>query len=107
MSNDGMIQNLNLDFNVMQFQTIMETIQCMAPEGSPIVALALQRAEAANYVIAERSADGSRWEPFVDNWSHDRAKWARSEVASSASSNHRLADNDVRRRMWHNVSSKH
>jgi hypothetical protein len=67
MSNDGMIQNLNLDFNVMRFQTIMETIQCMTPEGSPIVALALQRAEAANYVTAERSADGSRGEPFVDN----------------------------------------
>jgi hypothetical protein len=38
--NAEMIQNLNLDFNVVQFQTIMEYIQRMAPEGSPIIALA-------------------------------------------------------------------
>jgi hypothetical protein len=38
--NDGMIKNLNLDFNVVWLQTIMESIQCMAPEDSPLVALA-------------------------------------------------------------------
>jgi hypothetical protein len=59
MFNDGMIQNLNPDFNIMRFQTIMKTIKCMAPDGSPLVALAQQRAEAANYVIAERSANNS------------------------------------------------
>jgi hypothetical protein len=55
--NNGMIQNLNLNFNAMQFQTIIESIQCMAPEGSPLVALAKQKAKDANLIIAERSAD--------------------------------------------------
>jgi hypothetical protein len=40
MPNDRMIRNLNLDFNVIWLQTIMESIQCMAPKGSPLVALA-------------------------------------------------------------------
>jgi hypothetical protein len=35
-----MIQNLNPDFNVIRLQTIMESIQWMAPKGSPFVALA-------------------------------------------------------------------
>jgi hypothetical protein len=48
-----MIQNLNLDFNAMQLQTIMESIQRMALEGSPLVALAQQGDEVANFVIAE------------------------------------------------------
>jgi hypothetical protein len=33
--NNGMIQNLNLDFNVVQLQTIMDSIQRMAPKGPP------------------------------------------------------------------------
>jgi hypothetical protein len=69
-----MIQNLNPDFNAMRLQTIMESIQRMEPEGSPLVALAQQGAEAANYIIAEQSADNPRGEPFVDNQSNDRAK---------------------------------
>jgi hypothetical protein len=40
MSNAEMIQNLNLDFNVIRLQTIMESILWMAPEGSLLVALA-------------------------------------------------------------------
>jgi hypothetical protein len=59
-SNNGMIQNLNLDVNIVRLQTIMESIQCMAPEGSPLVALARQGTEAANYIIAERSASNPR-----------------------------------------------
>jgi hypothetical protein len=51
--NDGMIQNLNPNFNVVHLQTIMESIQIMAHEGSPIVALAQQGAEVTNYVIAQ------------------------------------------------------
>jgi hypothetical protein len=39
-SNDGMIQNLNPDFNAIRLQTIMEYIQRMATEGSPLSALA-------------------------------------------------------------------
>jgi hypothetical protein len=37
--NDEMIQNLNLNFNAIQLQTIMESIQQMTPEGSPLIAL--------------------------------------------------------------------
>jgi hypothetical protein len=48
-SNDGMIQNLNPDFNVVWLQTIMESIQRMTPKGSPLVTLAQQGAKAANY----------------------------------------------------------
>jgi hypothetical protein len=36
----GLIQNLNLDFNVVRVQAIMETIQRMAPDGSPLALLA-------------------------------------------------------------------
>jgi hypothetical protein len=51
--NDEMIQNLNSDFNVVQLQTIMESIQRITPEVSPLVALVQQGAEVANHVIAE------------------------------------------------------
>jgi hypothetical protein len=36
----GLVQNLNPDFNVVRVQAIMETIQCMAPDGSPLALLA-------------------------------------------------------------------
>jgi hypothetical protein len=51
-SNDGMIRNLNSDFNAIRLETIMKSIQWMAPEGSPLVALAQQGAEVANVVVA-------------------------------------------------------
>jgi hypothetical protein len=51
-SNDGMIQNLNSDFNTIRLQTIMESIQRMTLEGSPLVALAQQGDEAVNFIIA-------------------------------------------------------
>jgi hypothetical protein len=35
----GLAQNLNSDFNVVRVQAIMETIQCMAPDGSPLAVL--------------------------------------------------------------------
>jgi hypothetical protein len=95
--NDGMIQNLNPDFNVTRLQTIMESIQRMAPEGSPLVDLAQQGAEAANFIIVQRSIGNPRGEPSVDNRSIDRVKRARSEAAASTSGNHRLADNDAHR----------
>jgi hypothetical protein len=50
--NDGMIQNLNSDFNSIRLQTTKESIQRMTPEGSPLVALAQQGAEAANFIVA-------------------------------------------------------
>jgi hypothetical protein len=39
-TSDRLAQNLNLDFNVVWLQTIMELIQRMAPERSPLLALA-------------------------------------------------------------------
>jgi hypothetical protein len=74
--NAGMIQNLNLDFNVMWFQTIMESIQRMAPEGSPLMALAQQGAEVANLVVAERLVGNPQREPSVGNRSIDRERQA-------------------------------
>jgi hypothetical protein len=61
----GLVQNLNPDFNVIWVQVIMETIQCMAPDGSPLALLAQQRAEAVNLVVAEKSAGVPREEPSV------------------------------------------
>jgi hypothetical protein len=58
MPNNEMIQNLNSDFNAIRLQTIMESIQWMAPEGSPLVALAQQGAEAANFII-ETTLEGN------------------------------------------------
>jgi hypothetical protein len=36
----GLARNMNLDFNTVQVQTIMETIQRIAPDGSPLAVLA-------------------------------------------------------------------
>jgi hypothetical protein len=55
-----MIQNLNLNFNPIQIQTIMESIQQMAHEGFPLVALAQQGAKVANVIVAQRSAGNPR-----------------------------------------------
>jgi hypothetical protein len=96
----GLIQNLNPDFNVVRVQAIMETIQRMAPDGSPLALLAQQGAEAANLVVAEKSIGVPRREPSGGH--NDRAKRARSEVASSFSPNRRLAGNDARRRITQN-----
>jgi hypothetical protein len=38
--NAGLVQNLNPDFNVVWLQMILESIQRMVPEGSPLIALA-------------------------------------------------------------------
>jgi hypothetical protein len=48
-------RNLNSDFNAVWVQTIMETIQRMAPDGSPLAILAQQVAEVTNLIIAEKS----------------------------------------------------
>jgi hypothetical protein len=62
-----MIQNMNPNFNAIRLQTIMESIQQMAPEGSPLVALAQQGAKVANVIIAQRSTGNPRGEPPVGN----------------------------------------
>jgi hypothetical protein len=90
----GLIQNLNLDFNVVRVQAIMETIQRMTPDGSPLVLLAQQGAEAANLVVAEKPTGIPRRESSGGH--NDRARRARSEVASSFSPNRLLAGNDAR-----------
>jgi hypothetical protein len=52
----GLVRNLNPEFNVVRVHAIMETIQRMAPDGSPLALLAQQGAEAVNLVVAEKSA---------------------------------------------------
>jgi hypothetical protein len=80
----------------------MESIQRMAPEGSPLVALAQQRVEVVNVVVAQWSAGKPRGEPSIGNQSNDRGKRAWSEEATSASGNRHLADNDVQWRITQN-----
>jgi hypothetical protein len=46
------IQNLNPDFNVVRLQTIIESIQWMVSQYSPLVALVQQGAEAAGQIVA-------------------------------------------------------
>jgi hypothetical protein len=70
----GLIQNLNLDFNTVRVQAVMETIQRMAPDGSPLALLAQQGAKAANLVVAEKSTDVPRREPSGGH--NDRARRA-------------------------------
>jgi hypothetical protein len=88
-----LIQNLNPDFNVVRLHAIMQTIQRMAPDGSPLALLAQQGAEAANLIIAEKSTGVPQREPSHDH--NDRARRTRSKVASSVSPNRRLAGNDA------------
>jgi hypothetical protein len=66
----GLIQNLNLDFNAVRVQAIMEIIQRMAPD-APLAILAHQGVEATNLVIAEKSVGIPRREPLVGD--NDRA----------------------------------
>jgi hypothetical protein len=96
----GLIRNLNLDFNAVRVQAIMETIQRMAPDGSILALLAQQGAEAANLVVAEKLTGIPRREPSGGH--NDRARHAQSEVASSFSPNQRLAGNDAQRRITQN-----
>jgi hypothetical protein len=88
-------QNLNPYFNVVRVQAIMETIQRMVPDGSPIAVLTQQGAETANLIVAEKSAGVPQREPSVG--SNDRTRRVRSEAASSASPNHCLSKHDAQR----------
>jgi hypothetical protein len=93
----GLVRNLNPDFNAVQVQAIMETIQRMSPDGSPLALLPQQGAEAVNLIVAKKSASGPRREPSAGH--NDRARRARSEAASSASPNRHLVENDTHRRI--------
>jgi hypothetical protein len=88
----GLVRNLNPDFNVVWVQVIMETILRMAPDGSPLALLAQQGAEAANLVVAKKSAGVPRGEPSAGH--NDRAGRARSEAASSASPRRHLSEHE-------------
>jgi hypothetical protein len=70
----GLVQNLNPNFNVIQVQAIMETIQRMTPDGYPLALLVQQGAEAANLVVAEKSASEPRRDLSVGH--NDRARRA-------------------------------
>jgi hypothetical protein len=100
----GLAQNLNPDFNTIRVQSIMETIQRVAPDGSPHALLAQQGAEAANLVIAEKSANRPRKEPSAGH--NDRARHARSEAASLASPNRHIAENDAHQRIIQNCNTQ-
>jgi hypothetical protein len=91
----GLVQNLNPDFNAVWVQAIIETIQRMAPDGSPLAVLAQQGAEAANLIVTEKLAGVPQREPSISD--NDRARHARSESASSASPNHHRSEHDARR----------
>jgi hypothetical protein len=51
----GVVQNLNLKFNAVRVQSIMETIKRMTPDGSILALLAQQGAEAVKLIVAEKS----------------------------------------------------
>jgi hypothetical protein len=99
-----LVQNLNLDFNAVRVQTIMEAIHHMAPDGSPLALLAQQGPEAVNLIVAEKSAGVPRGELSAGR--NNRAGRARSEVASSASSNRHLVEHDARWRITQNRNAR-
>jgi hypothetical protein len=70
----GVVRNLNLDFNAVQVQAIMETIQHMAPDGSPLALLAQQGSEAVNLIVAKKSAGVPWGEPSAGH--NNRARRA-------------------------------
>jgi hypothetical protein len=69
-----LVRNLNLDFNVVWVQAIMETIQRMALDGSSLAVLAQQWAKVANLVVTEKSVGIPQREPSVGD--NDRARHA-------------------------------
>jgi hypothetical protein len=56
-----LVQNLNPDFNTVQVQAIMETIQRMTPDGSPLALLAQQGAEAVNLIVKKSQLAYLEW----------------------------------------------
>jgi hypothetical protein len=73
--NNRVIRNLNPDFNAIRLQTIIESIQCMVPQDSPLVALARHGAEVVGQIVtAEPWARNHRGEPSIGNRSSDWVK---------------------------------
>jgi hypothetical protein len=100
----GLVQNLNPNFNAIQVQAIMETIHCMAPDGSPLALLAQQGADAVNLVVAKKSAGVPQGKPSIG--CNDRAGHARSETASSAGPRRHLFEHDACRRITQNRNAR-
>jgi hypothetical protein len=100
----GLVRNLNSDFNAVRVQAIMETIQHMAPDGSPLALLAQQGVEVENLIVAEKSASGPRREPSADH--NNRARRDRSEATSSTSPNRHLTKNDACRHITQNRNTR-
>jgi hypothetical protein len=62
------------------------------------------RAEAVNLIVTEKSDGVPRRKPFIGD--NDRVRRARSEVALSASPNHRLSEHDARQRITQNRTAR-
>jgi hypothetical protein len=100
----GVVWNLNLDFNAIREQEIMETIQHMTPNGSPLALLARQGVEAVNLIVVEKSAGVPQGEPSAGR--NDRAGHARSEAVSSASPRWHLFEHDARHHITQNRNAR-
>jgi hypothetical protein len=104
---DRPVWNLNPDFNAIWLQTIMESIQRMVPEGSPLISLAQQGAEAAGHVVAPaQSAGNQRGETSIGNRSDDQAKHPQSHKESLPSGNRNMVDNDTCWRITQNSQQR-
>jgi hypothetical protein len=100
----GLVRNLNLDFNAVQVEAIMETIQRMAPDGSPFAVLAQQGDEAVNLIITEKSTGVPQTESSDGH--NDRARRARNEATSLVSLNQHLAENYARQCITQNCNAR-
>jgi hypothetical protein len=76
----------------------------MVLDDSPFTVLAQQGAGASNLVVVEKSTGVPQREPSVGD--NDRARRVRSEVASSASPNHRMFEHDARRCITQNHAGR-
>jgi hypothetical protein len=71
---------------------------------APLTVLIQQGVEAANLVVAEKSASVPQREPSVGD--NDQIRRARSEAASSASPIHQLSEHDARRHITQNRATR-
>jgi hypothetical protein len=62
------VRNLNPDFNIIWLQTIMESIQRLVPQDSPLVALIQQGVETMGQIVATQLSMGNQHsEPSIGN----------------------------------------
>jgi hypothetical protein len=82
----------------------METIQRMAPDGSPLALLSPQGVETVNLVVAEKSVGVPRGESSA--CCNDWAGHAQSEATSSANPRRHLSEHDECRRIKQNCNAR-